>query len=831
MHHRLREVLLKEQDTLTNENKSHGKIYYFSKELAVSRKGLREFIIPTAYRQPEPTYRHLMQLFQNQQILPSPIQIIYGQTGIGKSTINLRVTYTVLNVYLGKTHRINNVYKTDHTLSFSINDKLNLSLLISSFLSFDSKTIHHQASVFFNISMHAPFEFLNRTLFSLFICGSLNDTSSGLMFSLPQTQPSWRFIIEVPYSNAFTEGLEESFYQILPLIAIFSPSTLEEVTSDNYPLHIGNEERVVAKFLKAFEDRSIDRDAIPDSSGKESAVSFPDLTNVDECRRVINHCMRTYASELPRNKIFELSFTKFLYRRIRFFEGHYYCWNQHVKNLGSTAMRQMINEATALTRIDFSTNYYPRVYLVYDPGFSLHLLHTDWNRVHSELRTVFENKDPWKSSEYQNKDYFAECLAWLIDIPYETFMQVVKQTKFILTENFAYKLFHIHERKLTKLALIIEGGTGVGKTFLLKFYSLLLNAKSNRNSLAETIVPHILESSSKFILDIITTKVETDINLLNPFLQQIKPRLLRTENDNDENLNRNAILLPLAVDAEQQNQADAPVDMNLLREIKTLLETHQYSKNALYQIWRTILSIANEKILPVTSTLIQMMHDYVTHELTTHPQSQGTIRLAEFLNDVSSPSADVSIKIFNEYLFQSQIKPLFYRLLIHPGITEEQLVDFMNPIIQLARELPNVEIVVFFDEVNTSSCLGLFKEMFMDGTFHATTLPKNIFFTAAINPWIDPNAQNTAKIHRTDFIVHKLPHSLEDLKVKYGTLESATLADYIVKKIRVFQITFNAQDGKQLPLDRYFHDTFADSILKAQEFCEKRLGKESINDH
>ncbi|CAF5175625.1 unnamed protein product, partial [Rotaria magnacalcarata] len=117
--------------------------------------------------------------------------------------------------------------------------------------------------------------------------------------------------------------------------------------------------------------------------------------------------------------------------------------------------------------------------------------------------------------------------------------------------------------------------------------------------------------------------------------------------------------------------------------------------------------------------------------------------------------------------------------------TEEQIKDFMFPISKLAEQIPKIELVVFFDEVNTSSCLGLFKEMFMDGTLHGTNLPKNIFFTAAINPSINPNdgSQKQTKdgfqVHRLDYIVHELPQSLNSLKVSYGILDPNTLKDYV----------------------------------------------------
>ncbi|CAF0764842.1 unnamed protein product [Adineta steineri] len=62
---------------------------------------------------------------------------------------------------------------------------------------------------------------------------------------------------------------------------------------------------------------------------------------------------------------------------------------------------------------------------------------------------------------------------------YHDFEQSMNETKLILTENFVYKLFHIHELKLTKLSLIIADMKGVGKVFLLNFYSSLLLLNSN----------------------------------------------------------------------------------------------------------------------------------------------------------------------------------------------------------------------------------------------------------------------------------------------------------------------------------------------------------------
>ena len=695
---------------------------------------------------------------------------------------------------------------------FSINNHLNLSNLIRSFLSFNSNSQNHTAVIYFNISLHAPFSALNRTLFSLFICGSLMDTENGLVFSLPNDNP-WEFIVEVPHSIKSELSFKANFDQLLPLLSIITPKdNLQEVTGFNYRLHVGDEEELVARFLKAFEDRTIDRLATVDSNNVEHLVEFPPLTNHDECRRFIDNCLVNHAPDVPRNKICELSFTKFLYRRARFFIGHYFQMNQSIQQLGSTVLTQMIEEARALTNINFRDrpNAY-RVFLVYDPWFALHILHNDWNYVRPNLQKLFGNKDPRLSDEYKNKDYLIECLAWLIDIPYEMFQQILHDRKFILTENFAYKLFHVHERKLTRLPLIIEGDTGVGKTFLLKFYAALLHAKNTRDHPENTIVPRIAHHMNIWLLETIIPLIENQEILVKTFVHQTKRKIL-------------------GLDENDENNLEAPpqqLDIEYLNKIKSALKQSEYNEKILHFMWKSLLTIANDNRLEIKDKLIEEFYIYVSKQLTDYRLIESSDNLQKLLEVIESPTIQLSIDLCQEYLFQSQIKPIFYRLLLHPGITEEQIVNFMNPIIELARELSVIELVVFFDEVNTSTCLGLFKEMFMDGTIHGRDIPRNIFFTAAINPYMETRDED--RIHRTDFNVYQLPQSLENLVVPYGALTSDILGEYISKKISMFQVNSSRSNGTAMPLDRFVQETLANCILAAQRFCEERLGANTVS--
>ena len=51
----------------------------------------------------------------------------------------------------------------------------------------------------------------------------------------------------------------------------------------------------------------------------------------------------------------------------------------------------------------------------------------------------------------------------------------MKLKKVIVTRDFVQKLFNIHERKECCIPVVIEGETGVGKTFLLDVLSTLWN--------------------------------------------------------------------------------------------------------------------------------------------------------------------------------------------------------------------------------------------------------------------------------------------------------------------------------------------------------------------
>ena len=86
MHHRLREILLNEQDTLGRQAEAHGLVYYFSRELTC-RKGLRPFVITPRHRNSTATYTHLTDLIRKNRAIQPQIQIICGTAGSGEFSV------------------------------------------------------------------------------------------------------------------------------------------------------------------------------------------------------------------------------------------------------------------------------------------------------------------------------------------------------------------------------------------------------------------------------------------------------------------------------------------------------------------------------------------------------------------------------------------------------------------------------------------------------------------------------------------------------------------------------------------------------------------------
>ena len=73
--------------------------------------------------------------------------------------------------------------------------------------------------------------------------------------------------------------------------------------------------------------------------------------------------------------------------------------------------------------------------------------------------------------------YLHDCLSAALNIRKDgsNCIALIEEKRFVLTKDFVRKMLSIHERRECGMPVIIEGETGVGKTFLLQMLSFLWN--------------------------------------------------------------------------------------------------------------------------------------------------------------------------------------------------------------------------------------------------------------------------------------------------------------------------------------------------------------------
>ena len=123
----------------------------------------------------------------------------------------------------------------------------------------------------------------------------------------------------------------------------------------------------------------------------------------------------------------------------------------------------------------------------------------------------------------------------------------------------------------------------------------------------------------------------------------------------------------------------------------------------------------------------------------THPEADwsksgidvGCLRRDEFDRD--------GVRSLIEHLENVPVRPLFHLLVLHFGVTEEDVDAFLDPIVELARIWltrggVSATVVVYFDELNATSIPAYLKVVTVDRRHRGKPVPDNVVFIGAINP-------------------------------------------------------------------------------------------------
>ncbi|CAK8993270.1 unnamed protein product [Durusdinium trenchii] len=136
-----------------------------------------------------------------------------------------------------------------------------------------------------------------------------------------------------------------------------------------------------------------------------------------------------------------------------------------------------------------------------------------------------------------------------------------------------------------------------------------------------------------------------------------------------------------------------------------------------------------------------------------------------------------------------------FTLDVHGGLEEEDILKFMDEAIAAAFGQPNEIVWTFLDEINTASCVGLFRELICDRTMQGTPLPENLKVFAACNPYrLKQKWHETGGFQATDagtgeqqiapltdlvYAVYPLPASLIACAWDFGMLSTAEEERYV----------------------------------------------------
>lgn len=350
-------------------------------------------------------------------------------------------------------------------------------------------------------------------------------------------------------------------------------------------------------------------------------------------------------------------------------------------------------------------------------------------------------------------------------------LSLLSSQRYVLTPDFAIKMLVLFERRKAKADSILKGETGTGKTELLHILSLLINSDSR-------LLPEL----------------ETELrNILNRLLEE-------------------GILDP-TVDAHKTLFSD------LYRE-KTIKGPDGLMKTVVGEIWpqdqairfiNGILQILEEEDgnAEFLTTVSRFFYHHFRDVYDRYPLLHKSLWMASlfdradehFKDNNPEPfvfeSTEELSKCIEEFISSSH-QNLFACIRMHEGITADEFRSSIRQIVRQAKEANDIgnklglsiELIAFVDEANTTSVMGMLKEVFIDHTLDGIELPSNIFWVAAINPAsaITGADQPSQVVNYTGlaldtqnlrYIVNPLPLSLEEAVLNYSSLTNAQEFEWI----------------------------------------------------
>lgn len=763
---------------------------------------------------------------------------------------------------------------------------------------------------------------VNRLLFEVMVLGYTQQSAGGSTFTL--SDEDTEIFIEVPArENAEHDYLEMT--PVLQIVG--AEQEVQNDVTNLYEIQIPSQAQRVAMVLNALHTpnqhgRAIDAVANYDHDGNAQKTLTP-LNTAEECRETIMNQLTDIAQvrdlarpgmrvrkgdylveegdylvemgkKIAASKLLQKCFLAYLGRRC---EYYFKDMSQFTLNgdprmkLGTTTSRQFIRESIELCDNEHDVDDNGE-YLLLGEDYYLALLRkshaglgvptcssvdlarmvagTDKD-IDKELQTTQADIDRENRRTITTRlegrwdHYLARGLAFggNAQTGSAKVRKVLDDMNFVMVSDFCFKIVHIHERKLAGLPVIIEGETGVGKTYLLDCYANLLASQLRRTRREPARQPvricmmmeELCKKIKKMVTDAGGPGDNPDAALA---VAQLDARRWQLENETNARY---------GADNDERNLH--PVDTPAMLEQWEWIVSIGCPHAVVGQDWAWLAPETRDAIKKLcVDTLVDIVaewrdvplldrhgeFDRLERRATANTsefeeRTKGDFRAAvdRWLEESNEKMVVETKLVFQSFLACGNI-PMFYRLMVHPGITPDEVMQFLMPIRELARnlQLPDdavdkvseVSLVCFFDEVNTAECQGLVKEILYDRSIGGDQLEENLFFIAAINPdkreygqveddehlaFINgKKALSVKAIHREYYQVNRMHPVLRTLKWNYTKLGNDNLQLYIHHKV-----TSYSKGGAEF--SRVTHDLLALVIQESQNFMMENLGQSSVS--
>lgn len=635
--------------------------------------------------------------------------------------------------------------------------------------------------LFFNVTLfpaHAPGEDtyheyhdvlmkFNWFLFKLFGLGFVHDEISGNSLRI-RSCCKWRVYVEVPSLQGDDSGEQsvDLFQRAAPFVSYVS--TRKQILPD-CSFDVDEDAQFVCKWLKAYDTGSINR------TYKEKRVS-DDLVSSQECNALLLKYMPNG------RKITQHLFVQYMNRRcralkscpdIQFNPG---CAIRGIDTtqLASTIMRIMLKEALRYCAPNAFTDVCQKQ-LVYDSrggstSFLLFCLnpmeledldYQELSKLGVKIPTEEELNERCTLDDYLSKGLNVDLTAkepsetddndkQHSPKAHESFdndddnKQTSKQTSpnlidnagYVLTADFAMKMLAVHERLLCGTSVILEGDTGVGKTRLLQMLADLWkkSIEKSRQLARDRIVERLHRKTKGARID--GTEVAAAVE---------------------------------RISVSVGNGCNPPPSQDDVKTVCSVFHNH----------------VCQVLLHPVTVPFDNQAPYFVP----LNPEGANPW-------DSVEGSTELLSAILSDSTWES-----FNKCYIHAGLTPGDIVQFLEPLIKLANRmaaqatklgkavLPRV--VVFLDEINTSSCPGLLKEVLFDRTLDGNEIPQNVHLVAACNPNYKPfqSHSQSERLSQGVYRVRRLPPSIRLLLWDFGAMTQQQERAYVTEKLRMLAAT------------------------------------------